>query len=114
MSHIIIRNTIMQEHEAILRDRDTTIDNYIEVGDTRIAEKYFPSLLAKINLRPAFTTAGNYELVIHLPEPVYPLHRAIPGTVEEFKNKIREIFPDLPKMTDEDLKDLSRKRDVTD
>jgi len=71
---------------------------------------YVPSIF---HARPSFTNAGDYDIVIKLPTPILPPHKAVKGTTEKYKGKILALFPDL-KITEEDIKNLDRKRDATD
>lgn len=106
-------NAVLREHEVKLA-QDTNLLPYTLRKSSMIAEKDIPSLLTRVNLRPAFTTAGDYELVIKLPDPIYSFHKAIPGTVDEFRGRLKDIFPEISTISKEDMERISRKRDISD
>ncbi len=43
-----------------------------------------------------------------IPAPLYGYHKAIEGTVERFRGCVSRLFPEFPKMMDEDLEELRR------
>lgn len=98
-----------------IKGEDSNRSPYPQGDKPMKTESLMPSTFNSIfNLRPAFTTAGNYELVIKLSKPIYSYHKARPGTVGKFQGKLREIFPELSKISEEELEKISRKREPFD
>lgn len=79
-------------------------------GEESHTLSYNPSTF---HAHPSFTEAGDYDLVIKLPDPKFPYHQARKGTVETFKGKLYEIFPEL-KVSERDIDTLNRKRDIAE
>lgn len=104
-------NTYLQVKAERVRSGDFNLEKHLSGKSPITSESFNPSIF---NLRPAFTTAGDYEHVVRLPEPLTQFHKTVPGTVDEYKGKLREIFPELSKITREDLDNLSRKRDISE
>jgi len=76
-----------------------------------LTNDYLPSIES---LNPlTVTQAGLYDRIVNVPKPVKPVrswHRAPKGTVERFKGCLSDAFPELKELSDEDLKEIERKR----
>jgi hypothetical protein len=77
-------------------------------NDSPVSNDFLPSIEF---LNPsAITQAGVYDRTIKLPKPVKHWHRASKGATERFKGCLSDIFPELKDLSEEDMKDIKRKR----
>ena len=58
----------------------------------------------------SITQAGVYDRIIKLPKPVKSWHRASRGATERFKGCLSDVFPELKDLSEEDMKEIERKR----
>lgn len=58
----------------------------------------------------AVTQTGLYDRIVKLPKPIRPWHRASKGAAERFKGCLSDDFPELKDLSEEDLKELQKKR----
>jgi hypothetical protein len=73
-----------------------------------LANDYFPRIEF---LNPlAVTQAGLYDRIVKLPKPVKAWHPASKGVAERFKGCLSDVFPELKDLSEEDLKEIERKR----
>ena len=106
----LIQQTVVTKQDMA---QDLTSSKYTQVESSFVSEKREASLITQINRRLGFTLSGDYREIIDLPDPIYQYHRAVPGTVDAFQGKLRELFPELAKLSDRELDEITRKRDLS-
>ena len=70
-----------------------------------------PFKSANFNIIKAFTSQGDLQEVIRLPKPIFFYHTVLPRTLEKFDEQLSDLLPELSNLTDEELREISRKRD---
>lgn len=53
---------------------------------------------------------GLYDRIVKLPKPISPWHRASRGAAERFSGCLSDVFPELKDLSEDDLKQLQKKR----
>jgi len=100
-------NSVARIHKEQIRYGDTNLESHASSGKMR-TKSYTPLMF---NVRCAFTTAGNYEQTIRLPNPILNYHKALPKTLDRYQGKLLELFPELSSISEEELKRIGRKRE---
>ena len=89
--------------------------DFNEIDEKRGSRYMTPSMkpfkLTRDYVTKAFTVQGVYQEIVKLPTPILAYHPANLQALKEFDEQLSELFPELANLTDDDLENISRKRD---
>ena len=92
--------------ERKLLNQEPSINN--PNNESPVTNAYLPQF-EFLNPSP-ITHAGIYDRILKLPKPLKSWHRASKGTAERFKGCLSDAFPELKNLSEDDMKEIERKR----